>query len=419
MAVWLGENKQDVRLKIVLFIVSPFVSFIYSLFRLKTKSSFVVFFLFTVFFGFSIIAHPNYTHGGDDPSSLDAASYRMMFDNNQINSFNDYFEYLKNYFTFKEGIRDIYLDTIIFGVTRFSNNYHMMWLIIAIVIAFFMLKSLRFLTQEDGFDTTLSSFLLLCLFFFESHFFTISYIRFWTALWIGIYCLFKMMVNGNTKYILPILLLPMIHNSMFIFVLLVIVSKIFKKHTNSFIVVFLISTIFLFIGIDFILSQLGTNVDATNILASQVSGYTNADYIDSQMKSKENFLSIFSKNLLLYYINLVLILFIANRKTIINNPKTYNLFRFLLILSTFINLTSGIPSLGSRFSIFAFPIIAYIWIVIFKPKNKYKLVLYAIPFVYSLRIIFYLRLYNFIIEPIFYVSNPMFLINRYLLSLVI
>ncbi|WP_417873710.1 hypothetical protein [Xanthomarina gelatinilytica] len=47
MIAWQKEEKTDKALKIILFLVSPFIAALYALRNNKTKSSFVVFFLFT------------------------------------------------------------------------------------------------------------------------------------------------------------------------------------------------------------------------------------------------------------------------------------------------------------------------------------------------------------------------------------
>jgi hypothetical protein len=51
MAIWQKENNHDKTIKIILFVFFPFLSFFYSLKRLNTKSSFVVFYLFAILFG--------------------------------------------------------------------------------------------------------------------------------------------------------------------------------------------------------------------------------------------------------------------------------------------------------------------------------------------------------------------------------
>ena len=64
-AGFLTENKVDVASKLILFILSPFLGFIYSLKRVNTKSSFIIFFLFSLCFGmcFMPMKNPEYIDG--------------------------------------------------------------------------------------------------------------------------------------------------------------------------------------------------------------------------------------------------------------------------------------------------------------------------------------------------------------------
>lgn len=49
MPTWQKENNHDIILKLVLFLISPFFAFVYSLRTMRTRSSYVVYFLFAIF----------------------------------------------------------------------------------------------------------------------------------------------------------------------------------------------------------------------------------------------------------------------------------------------------------------------------------------------------------------------------------
>jgi len=53
MATWIKEKKYDREVKWILFLISPFIGFIASLKDIKTRSSYMIFFLFFVLFGLS------------------------------------------------------------------------------------------------------------------------------------------------------------------------------------------------------------------------------------------------------------------------------------------------------------------------------------------------------------------------------
>ena len=119
--------------------------------------------------------------------------------------------------------------------------------------------------------------------------------------------------------------------------------------------------------------------------------------------------------LVIIYLNFLVWLFIKNSNLIINNKKTTRLYSFLLMWMIFVNFTMPVPSLGGRFILLSFPIISYIWLVNFY-DIKYKIVLYLMPFIFLFSIYKQLILYTKVLEPVFYVSSPFYLIYKYLLS---
>src|SRR5690554_2635355 len=125
MAVWQKENRYDKAVKVVLFLISPFFSLLYSLRTLKTKSSYVVFFLFAVFFGLAFTTQPHHT--------MDSVRYIEKFNGYIFYSLNDFLYEFQNFLTFSEGDKDFYFNTVAFIVSRFTDNYHVLFAVFAAV----------------------------------------------------------------------------------------------------------------------------------------------------------------------------------------------------------------------------------------------------------------------------------------------
>ena len=115
------------------------------------------------------------------------------------------------------------------------------------------------------------------------------------------------------------------------------------------------------------------------------------------------------------FINLMVFLFIKNREIIKANYSTKNLYLFLIQYMTFVNFSLAVPSLGARFQLIAFPIIAYIWLVNFKDV-KYQRFLYLTPIIFWFNIRTELIYYFKILDFTFYFTNPFSLIYFYLIS---
>ena len=84
---WNKEIQSDVSVKVISFLISPFLSFLYSLRRINTKSSYVVFFLFALFYGlcYTVLADE-----GNVIESSDAAKWRARFEETDLNTWEDY-----------------------------------------------------------------------------------------------------------------------------------------------------------------------------------------------------------------------------------------------------------------------------------------------------------------------------------------
>jgi hypothetical protein len=407
MSSWPKEDRTDIGIKIILFLLSPILGFIYSLLSMKRKSSYVIFFSTAIIFGLSFTV----PSGKSFVSSLDGASYRERFEFFQYLSFSDYLEGLTKFFSF-EGVKDYYFDTVAFFISRLTDNYHVMFMVFAIIFAYFSLKSFKFLTSENNFKTSLACFILAYLFMINQ-IFNINGMRFWTAAWVAVYSILQIFRNGDKKYYLLAFVTPLIHGSYWVFIAVLLIGTFTKRFKKLWVILFFISFFVSAVSVE--LTQSFTNF-LPPVFTEMIESYTNPEYIDSRREAiqESNYAKIFHL-LVRVYLNIMVWLFIKNSKLVSNNSKTANLFSFLLVWMTFVNFTTPIPSLGGRFATLSYPLITYIWLVNFS-TIKYKYVLYIMPLVFSLSIYQQVLYYSSVLEPAFYYSSPFYLIYKYLIA---
>lgn len=406
MRNWQKEDKTDVAIKIVLFLLNPIICCLYSLHRLKTKSSYLVLYLFALLFGMAF----SVTSGRDFNNTLDGTVYRDKFD--------QYFQFselafnakLQEYLQFDEGNKDFGFDLLAYFITRFTGNYHFLFLMAAAIFAYYALKSLSFLTREKRFNYSFSAWILVFL-FMQNDIFNINGMRFWVAVWIAVYCVFQIFVNKNKRYVFLAFLTPIIHGSFWIFLLLIAVSYVLKKKPKLLIVLFFMSFIVSNFSIDFIRSLV---VSLPGFIGRMAKSYVDEENIQERAE-QTSFLTGFFVVLINVYINLLVYLFIRNFSQITKNIKTGQLFSFLLVLMIFVNFTMPIPSLGGRFMMIVLPLIAYIWLLNFK-DIKYQPILYMLPIVFSFDLFVKGTRYLRVLEPDFYVNTPFHLIYKYLIE---
>lgn len=407
MAVWQKENNEDRVIKVILFLVSPILALLFSLRTLKTKSSFIIIFLFSVLFGLAFTVGK----GKDSNDSIDGSSYREKFEHYKFVSDSKFYKGLIEYFTFEKGKQDYYFDTVAFYISRFTSNYHIMFMVFAIVFAFFALKSLKFFTAEKNYSTSLACFILLYLFMINQ-IFNINGVRFWTAAWVGVYGIFQIFRNGKYQYFLLLLCAPFFHGAFWVFLGISVVAYFGRNSYKLWAVLFFVSFLVSNVSLDLVRNYIDL---FPTFIVKMAESYTDESYVQQKASGGTGFYWIAAtfNFLVRVYMNFLVYLFIKNSKEIIDNAKTKYLFSFLLVLMVFVNFTMAIPSLGGRYMLLSYPIIAYIWLVNFKGR-KYDKVLYAMPVIFSFSFYVQAVLYMKVLEPVFYFSNPLYLLYNYL-----
>jgi hypothetical protein len=407
---WWQEYRGDKAIKVILFIISPFFSFLYSLRRMNTRSSYIVFFLFAAFFGMAFTVDNYWAEG-----VMDGVSYRMGFEyDHEYMSFSDYIDGLEVFFTFDVGKKDYYYDTVSFFISRVTGNYHVMFMVLAMIFACFMLKSLRFLTSEEKFNYSIAS-LILAYLFTTNQIFNINGVRMWTAAWVGVYALFQIFRNNNKRYFLLLLITPLFHGSFWILIAVTFLAYFFMRFNKVWTVLFVISFFVGSIAVE-LLQNLSDHLPA--FLQRLVDSYTDSEYIDKVADQGITFLGVKQPTVKFprFYVNAMIFLFIKESSIIKENLKTKHLYMFLLVFMTFVNFTLAVPSLGSRYFNLAYPLVAYIWLVNFK-DIKYQKFLYSMVIVFAYIIYLQINQYLRVLDFSFFFMNPIVLIYKHLIML--
>jgi hypothetical protein len=401
---FLIEDRNDVIAKVLLFLFSPFIGFLYSLKRINTKSSFVIFFLFALCFGLCFTPE-NHTRG-----YIDGQSYAEKFVYNSNISITTFVNDFEQYISFETKDKDFYFNLLTFLVSRFTDNYHVFFLFAAFIFSFFQLKTFKYLTNEKEFDNSYICF-LFCFLFLKISIFNINGIRFWTGYWIAMFALFKIFRDNNYKYISLLLLASFCHGTLFLLFPIVFVAIFFKKFTKSWIFLYFLSFFVGNLAFEIIL-----NVQSylPQFLQSLIDGYTAEEYIE--MRNAEGtgfwFVGEIFRYIVRIFLFITMLLIIKSKNQINNDSRTKNIFALLLVLMTFSNFVLAVPSLGVRFMMFTYPLIAYICLLFL--KKRYSIFFALIPVFYFMEIFQELRLYTRVLNIDFFITSPIYLMFKYL-----
>lgn len=405
--VWQSELSSDIFAKSILFLISPLLGFMMAIRRINTKSSFIVLFLFAVFFGLNFET----TVGRDETNNSDASVYRWRFEILKDMSQGDVSDVFSAFMSFDDAQnRDVYVPLVAFLATRISNNYHVFFAILAMVFAFFSLRTLRFFTSELEGRINLYVLILLYLFAITNSIFNINGCRFWTAAWVAVYSLFQIYRNGNKRYYFLAAITPMIHASYWFFLSVLLIALFLQKATRFWKIFFFAS---------FILSSVSMQlvVDLSSYLPSSlqflVERYTGEVELKTNLYQVIRRIFSFASTVLTVY---MMYLLMKHEKEIKNNPKTNNLYPFLLVWMSICYFVMPIPSLGGRYVVLGFPILAYVWLMTFEKHGKYRNVLLLYPvanlmFIYEL-VCCYLE---YSVPMSFYYTSPIYQFYKYII----
>ena len=405
---WKPESSGESGIKFILFLISPFLAFLYSLRSINTRSSFVVFFFTAVFFGLSMTYAPD--------NMLDGHWHAFDFQSYEFMSSNQYWQKVNSFFTFdnQEEIKDLYDVTVKYLVSRVTNNYHVFFMVLAIVFATFSLKGFKIFTSEQNLDRSLLTYILAYI-FLTPQIFDINGVRFPTATVIATLCLFKIFRDKNYNYLWLAAITPLIHAGYVFFFAILGMGIFLKKLGNIWTILFVAS---FFTG-ELSLQLLGENLD---MLSGFREGWAESyfTYNDVYYTKGSGFYWVreIFQFLGRFYWNFIVLLMLLNKQGILSNPKTRDLFRLLVIIMTFSNFTYAIPSLGSRYRMLCMPLIAYIWLVSFKGSKKDVFVLYVYPVVASLSLFDRYQQYMSVLDYSFFFSSPFLLIYQNLINYV-
>lgn len=406
---WSEERRGDLATKIVLFFISPLLALIYSLRRLNTRSSYIVIFLFCCFFGLAFSVP-----SGKDASSFgyDGQVYRKKFEEFHEMEYFEFQQRFSEYISFDSGRKDFFFDVVAFYTSRITENYHLLFALLASVFAFFMLRTLRYFTQNENFDHSLITFLLLYLFTFNQ-IFNINGIRFWLAAWIAIYCVFKIFKEGHYRYVFLLTLTPFVHGSYWLAVIITAVALVLRKYERLWVLLFLAS-----FGVSYFASDFLNSIQnlLPYYLSRSIDVYTNSDYIE--LRNSWDGVGIFRvlfEDGRYIFINVMVALFIFHSRKNKLNIASRDLYLFTLIWMTVVNFTMSIPSLGGRYIIVLYPVVSYLWLDNFKGRS-YSMLIIFLPFAFAYQIYSQAIKYSNVLDIQFIFSSPFYLIYKNVLN---
>ena len=383
-------------LSLIFFMIWPFGALLFSFKNYSTKWTKNIIWLFVIFYGYTFVLFND---------TMDANRLQLKFDFFQYTNF-DLARVIEYFFLHNEEGVDIIQPVILYLTSIFSHDFQVLMAVLAFIFGFFYSRNICYLLDRSEGKISIYNYWILWSFIFVIGFWNINGFRFWTAAHIFFYAIMPFIYERNKKRLWLLPFVALLHFS-YLFPILAFIVFLFVKQNIK--IIFYIFIFSFFVGTinteaigDILLNVLPGNFER------KVIGYTSAEYAN-EVLSEEASMSAILRKVMFAVINIYFIVFYYyNLNKIKMDPMLYRLFVFCILIMTFGNFASLIPS-GQRFLVLsALFSLSFIYFYIQKVAIglKFKILLQVgIPFLF-LASIGYIRIGLNTINELVLIGNP-------------
>lgn len=400
----MNSQRGKIGLKVALFILNPFLSAINSLKNIRDGFSHRFLYLWFLIFGIAFCANNE---------AADSSRYVNDFVIEHSYMWEDYVYKLQQYWSFESNIKDIYTLSVNFFVGRFSDNYHWVFFIYAIVFGFFYIKSLRIFIRCEQTRSNIMFYLLLFLFCYSNPIFNINGVRFWTASWIAVYATLKIVVDRRYIYILLLAITPLVHGTFPIWIVALLVALLTSRFHKIWQVLFVVASFVTAVSFLDLLNDYSDKLP--QFMQNQIWSYTQSELaqqkISGVLTEKLPLYAQIFNALPGYFILVLSYIIVFNRRIFVQDELSKRLYQAVLVLSTITNFLSAIPSVG-RFKSLVIPLIVILWSLNHERLRRFDRLFYFIPLLYCYSLLYWYRNMTSVTELWLYVlPTPAIIIN--------
>ena len=370
------EENKDLKNKLLFFLVWPFGAWLYCLRSADRRTSYIIFFLFSLLLCWHM--SPN---GGDDLYD-DFIGIMEEFQSTLVST-DQFLTDLKGYFTFSiDAPKELYRIFSIWFVKLFTDNYHFYFLFCSIPVAIFQLKSMEYITSSPQYAAgTLMGILIIALFILPRDIITVQNPRFATGLWYCVYfsIWYYSRPKRNPLFFLLIFIAPLFHAAIWLFVGIFLLSlSVPVKGISILEKVALCSIIFSFFDNEFMIGTKFTFLPDS--LQIWVNGYMSESSFARVNGPATGFgwLGITFRYLQKISYVILTVQMIKSRE----EEKKNDLYKFYLVVFTIINLIQFVPELSTRYYHFIAIFGVYLWFNFFGGDKKKERAIYFVAIVF-------------------------------------
>jgi len=326
-----------------LFLILPVTGLINSLMNKDNEWAKNLFWFFCIFFGFTFVIAEE---GGADSDRY--AQLLLYFAHSKMSLD----ELWRSFYSVTSGYVDVVSPLITFLVSRVTDNASILFMIYGIIFGYFYSRNIWFiLSRIEG---KLSWFVLLLFLSFAlfNPIWNINGFRFWAAAQVFLYGTLPYLLDGKKKYLFWSFFAVFIHFSFIGVIGILGLFVAIRNRLNLFLVIFIITSFIREIDLQWMRTIFSF---LPEFLYTKVFNYTNPDYAEERRFIEEELpWFITYSSIAIRWVNYILVLAITliDRQTFRERNDLKTLLCFALLVYSFSNLSSLVPS-GQRFIIVA------------------------------------------------------------------
>jgi hypothetical protein len=264
------------------------------------------------------------------------------------------FTYSQPFEKFYETINSLYEETLDFTepflmyiVSRVTDFYGILFALYAFIFGSFMLYYFKVLHKHYTHFKNKNAFIFLLLLVFVNPINNINGFRMWTAAWIFAVGVLNYLHTPKWKHLLLICSAVFVH---FSFIPLIIIVFIYKFAGNRTLLYGILAIITFFIAELDVAQVRESAAILGNATETKIDAYTNEDHVENVLLNKDQaawYIKLNDKGMLYFSAALLLLIYLKT-KGFFKTKITNNFYAFSLMLLSFANISSLLPS-GSRF----------------------------------------------------------------------
>jgi hypothetical protein len=361
--------------KYIFFVLWPFGAWLYALKSANTKSSLIIFFLF------SCLICWHFAPTGYNDRFVDFLWFYKGFELSHY-TISDIAHTVWDYVRFSsQAPKELYIVVSCWFVKLFTNNYHFYFLLCAVPVTLAQLGVVKRIVLDKKYTNCIAGVLLLTLLVFQRDIFAVQNPRFCTGFWICVLFSIKYYTEGRRwQNILPILFAPLIHSAMWVYLILFLCGLCVEKQVKALRIIALCSIPFVFLDL-----HLFNCIDASLMpgnLQKWVATYTSDESYQKYVlhAGRAGFWWVratfdFATEMMFIIMTLMLI---KKQKYVMESEEGRQLYSFYLFLFAAVNMVQFVPVLGARFGWFVRVFCLYVWYKSLYGIGNYKWVLYLL-----------------------------------------